>query len=74
MMALLQYRMMFGLVPGPGGKDITIGEGSIIGAGSIVTKDVEPYSIVAGVPAKYIKDRFNKEDLTEHLKMMKEKK
>ena len=34
---------------------ITIGEDSIIGAGSVVIKDVEPYSIVAGNPAKLIK-------------------
>ena len=34
----------------------TIGENSIIGAGSIVTKDVKPFSIVAGNPAKHIKD------------------
>ncbi|MCA0153741.1 acyltransferase [Winogradskyella vincentii] len=35
----------------------TIGNGAIIGSGSIVTKDVEPNSIVAGVPAKHIKYR-----------------
>jgi galactoside O-acetyltransferase len=34
-----------------------IGKASIIAAGAVVTKDVEPYSIVAGVPAKKIKDR-----------------
>ena len=34
----------------------TIGENSIIGAGSIVTKDVKPFSIIAGNPAKHIKD------------------
>lgn len=34
-----------------------IGKSSIIGAGSVVTKDVEPYSIVGGVPAKLIKQR-----------------
>ena len=34
---------------------VTIGEGSIIGAHSVVTKDVRPYSIVAGIPAKVIK-------------------
>lgn len=34
-----------------------IGKSSIIGAGSVVTKDVEPYSIVGGVPAKLIKKR-----------------
>jgi len=36
---------------------VKIGIGSIIGVGSVVTKDVEPYSIVAGVPAKLIKKR-----------------
>ncbi|WP_111709969.1 acyltransferase [Lutibacter citreus] len=43
------------LMPG-----VIIGEGSIIGAGSVVTKDVERYSIYGGVPAKKIKDRKNK--------------
>lgn len=38
---------------------VTIGEGSVIGAGSVVTKDVEPYSVVGGVPAKRIKSRKN---------------
>jgi len=38
---------------------ITVGDGVIIGAGSIVTKDVEPYSIVAGVPARLIRKRFS---------------
>lgn len=38
-------------------KGVKIGKGSIVGAGSVVTKDVKPYSIVAGVPAKLIKNR-----------------
>ena len=36
---------------------VTIGEGAVVGAGSVVTKDVAPYTVVAGVPAKFIKDR-----------------
>ena len=35
--------------------DIMIGRGAIVGAGSVVTKNVDPYNIVAGVPAKTIK-------------------
>lgn len=37
-------------------KGVTIGEGAIVGAGSVVTKDVLPYTIVAGNPAKFIKN------------------
>ena len=40
---------------------IKIGDGSIIGAGSIVTKDVESYSIVAGNPARKIRSRFSED-------------
>ena len=36
---------------------ITIGQGSIVAAGAVVTKDVPPYAIVAGIPAKVIKHR-----------------
>lgn len=36
---------------------VTIGDGAIVGAGAVVTKDVEPYAIVAGVPAKVIGQR-----------------
>ena len=44
-------------------EGVTIGNGSIIAAGAVVAKDVEPYSIVGGVPAKTIKYRFNKENI-----------
>ena len=36
---------------------VVIGEGSVVGAGSVVTKNVEPYAIVAGVPAKVLRKR-----------------
>ena len=46
-----------------------IGDGAIIAAGSVVTKDVEPYSIVGGVPAKIIKYRFSKDQIDKLLKI-----
>jgi acetyltransferase-like isoleucine patch superfamily enzyme len=53
---------------------VTIGEGSIIGAGSLVTKDVQPYSIYAGMPARRIRGRFDEPmDLQRHLKLVQSK-
>ena len=48
---------------------IHIGDGAIIGAGSVVTKDVPPYAIVAGVPAKVIKYRFDDATISKLLKI-----
>lgn len=47
-------------------KGVTVGRGSIIGAGAIVTKDVPPYCIVAGMPAKVIRLRFDIETIKAH--------
>jgi acetyltransferase-like isoleucine patch superfamily enzyme len=40
------------------GGDLTIGTGAVIAARAVVTKDVEPYSIMAGVPARIVRKRF----------------
>lgn len=45
---------------------VTIGRGSIVGAGAIVTKSVPPYSIVAGNPAKILRFRWDIETIIEH--------
>jgi acetyltransferase-like isoleucine patch superfamily enzyme len=37
-------------------KGVTIGEGAVVAAGAVVTKDVQPYTMVAGVPAKFVKN------------------
>ena len=53
---------------------VKLGEGSIIGAGSVVTKDIEPYTIVAGNPAKFIKYRFHsKEECIKHSREINKK-
>ncbi|MGI5103749.1 CatB-related O-acetyltransferase [Treponema denticola] len=46
---------------------ITIGQGAIVGACAVVTKDVPPYSIVAGNPARIVKYRFNENIIKELL-------
>lgn len=46
---------------------VTIGQGSIVAAGSVVTRDIPPYSIAAGVPAKVLGRRFaSAEDIAQH--------
>lgn len=47
--------------------DVNIGDGAVIAAGSVVTKDVAPYAIMGGVPAKLIKYRFSKDEITKLL-------
>lgn len=42
---------------------VTIGDGAIIGTRALVTKDIEPYTVVGGIPAKPIRKRFNYETI-----------
>lgn len=51
-------------------KGVHIGPDAIIAAGSVVTADVAPYTIVGGVPTHLIKERFSKEQLTEHIRQI----
>ena len=49
-------------------QGITIGDGAVIGANSFVNKDVPPYTIVFGAPAKIYKYRFNQEEIERIIK------
>jgi maltose O-acetyltransferase len=54
-------------------KGVTVGRGAVIAAGSIVTKNVLPYSIVAGNPARILKMRFNEAEIHEHERQLRER-
>jgi len=47
-------------------EGLRIGRGAVIGSGAVVTKDVAPYTVVAGVPAREIRRRFTAEDEARH--------
>lgn len=50
-------------------EKVNIGDGVVVAAGAVVTKDIPPYAIVGGVPAKIIRYRFNEETIQKLLEM-----
>lgn len=52
-------------------KGVTIGRGSVIAAGAVVTKSCTPYSIIGGVPAKVLKMRFTPEEIEQHERIIR---
>lgn len=50
---------------------VTIGRGSVVAAGSVVTSDIPRYSIAAGVPARAVKQRFTREQIAQHERLLR---
>lgn len=51
-------------------KGVTLGQGSVVAAGSVVTRDVPRYGMVAGVPAKLLRMRFTPQEIAEHERLL----
>ncbi|MEL7447484.1 MAG: hypothetical protein AAGK02_17060, partial [Pseudomonadota bacterium] len=47
--------------------DVSIGEGAVIGANALVNRDVPPYTVAAGTPARPVRKRFSDDELRDHL-------
>ncbi len=51
-------------------SNVTIGKGSVVGAGSVVTKSLPPYSVYTGVPSAKVRSRFTEEEIEQHEKIL----
>lgn len=47
-------------------KGVTVRRGAVVGAGSVVTRDVPPYAVVAGNPARVVRYRFDEDEIVRH--------
>jgi acetyltransferase-like isoleucine patch superfamily enzyme len=54
-------------------KGVRVGRGSIIGAGSVLTKDLPPYSVYTGIPTARLRQRWNTETVEQHEKRLRER-
>ena len=54
-------------------KGVTVGKGSVIGAGAVVTRDISPYSIYVGVPTARVMPRFAEEQIIRHESNLRER-
>ena len=54
-------------------KGVTVAEGCVIGAGTVLTKSTHPYGIYVGVPGRRVSERFENEELEDHINILQEK-